>query len=630
MNDERPAPASAPRGLLRWLPGLAALRGYPRAALAGDFAAGIAACVVMIPSVLAYAELIGVAPVTGLYTALAAMAGYALLAGRTPVFVGPDATVALLAAAAVVPLAAGDPARTAALAVALALLVGVALIIASRLSAGALADLLSKPVLVGYLNGAALVLVGTQLHKLLGVPLSHDAFLPRVAEAAAKLGQAHGPTLALGAALIALLLVLRRIAPRVPGALVACIVAAIAARALDLPSRGVALLGAVPRGLPAPALPSLSLDDIAALIPGALATAFLVFAEGVLLVRAVATRIGTTRRRQPRAQRAGLRQRRGGRDGRIHRRGEQLAHRDRGGCGRPHTARAMGRRGPAARLRALAGADAVAGADGRARRDPDSRRHHAGRPSGSRDLGRQDRTALRVSLAVTAGVVAFGVLPGILVGIVLSVLHVVLDVARPRDAVLRRLSADGRFHDLDDDEPGDSPPGVLVYRLYAPLVFANARHVTERLRRAGRRRRPAGALPRARPALGALRRRVRCRRAARFPRPDGDTRASTSGSRAPTARCASSCWRSPRDGGCPPSASSSRRRRRSTISSIRHRRPDARRTSPGAGRTVAPPAVAPQRAAPACGTGARHRRPLRPLRAWRTPARATSSRRRGN
>ncbi len=481
MNGERPAPVSAPRGLLRWLPGLAALRGYPRAALAGDFAAGIAACVVMIPSVLAYAELIGVAPVTGLYTALAAMAGYALLAGRTPVFVGPDATVALLAAAAVVPLAAGDPARTAALAVALALLVGVALIIASRLSAGALADLLSKPVLVGYLNGAALVLVGTQLHKLLGVPLSHDALLPRVAEAAAKLGQAHGPTLALGAALIALLLVLRRIAPRVPGALVACIVAAIVARALDLPSRGVALLGTVPRGLPAPALPSLSLADIAALIPGALATAFLVFAEGVLLVRAVAARIGTTVDANRELNALGF---------------ANVAAAAMGGFtvgasnSRTVTAVAAGGRTPLAQWVAaalllafvlwlapmLSQVPTVALA---------AILIHAGimlvDVPASRDLGRQDRTALRVSLAVTAGVVAFGVLPGILVGIVLSVLHVVLDVARPRDAVLRRLSADGRFHDLDDDEPGDSPPGVLVYRLYAPLVFANARHVTERL-----------------------------------------------------------------------------------------------------------------------------------------------------
>lgn len=481
MNDELPAAPSTPRGLARWLPGLAALRDYPRAASTGDFAAGIAACVVMIPSVLAYAELIGVPPVIGLYTALAAMAGYALFAGRTPVFVGPDATVALLAAAAVVPLAAGDPARTAALAVALALLVGIALIVAARLSAGALADLLSKPVLVGYLNGAALVLVGTQLHKLLGIPLSHDAFVPRIVEAATKLGLAHGPTLALGAALIALLLGLRRAAPRVPGALVACIVAAIAARALDLPARGVALLGTVPRGLPAPALPSLSLDDIAALVPGALATAFLVFAEGVLLARAVAARIGTTVDANRELTALGF---------------ANVAAAAMGGFtvgasnSRTVTAVAAGGRTPLAQWIAaglllafvlwlapmLSQVPTVALA---------AILIHAGIMlvdiPGVRELGRQDRAALRVCLAVTAGVVAFGVLPGILVGIVLSVLHVVLDVARPRDAVLRRLSADGRFHDLDDDEPGDSPPGVVVYRLYAPLVFANARHVTERL-----------------------------------------------------------------------------------------------------------------------------------------------------
>jgi SulP family sulfate permease len=481
MNDERPAATYPPRGLARWLPGLAALRDYPRAALAGDFAAGIAACVVMIPSVLAYAELIGVPPVVGLYTALAAMAGYALFAARTPVFVGPDATVALLAAAAVVPLAAGDPARTAALAVALALLVGIALIIAARLSAGALADLLSKPVLVGYLNGAALVLIGTQLHKLLGIPLSHDAFVPRIVEATSKLGLAHGPTLALGAALIALLLVLRRALPWLPGALVACIVATIAARALDLPARGVALLGAVPRGLPAPTLPSLSLADIAALVPGALATAFLVFAEGVLLVRAVAARIGTTVDANRELNALGF---------------ANVAAAAMGGFtvgasnSRTVTAVAAGGRTPLAQWIAaglllafvlwlaplLSQVPTVALA---------AILIHAGIMlvdlPGVRELGRQDRAALRVCLAVTAGVVAFGVLPGILVGIVLSVLHVVLDVARPRDAVLRRLSADGRFHDLDDDEPGDSPPGVVVYRLYAPLVFANARHVTERL-----------------------------------------------------------------------------------------------------------------------------------------------------
>ena len=482
MNDERPAVAPAPRGLDRWLPGLGAMRAYPRDAFAGDLAAGIAACVVMIPAVLAYAELIGVPPVAGLYTALAAMAGYALFAARTPVFVGPDATVALLAAAAVAPLAAGDPARTAALAVALALLVGVVLIVAARLSAGALADLLSKPVLVGYLNGAALVLVGTQLHKLLGIPLSNDEFLPRVAEAAAGLGRAHGPTLALGLALVALLVVLRRVAPRVPGALVACVVAALAAHLLDLPARGVALLGAVPRGLPAPALPELSLADVAALVPGALATAFLVFAEGVLLVRAVSTRLGTTIDANRELTALGV---------------ANLAAAAMGGFtvgasnSRTVAAVAAGGRTPLAQWIAagcllafvlwlapmLSSVPTVALA---------AILIHAGLMlvdvPAVRDLGRSDRASLRVCVAVTAGVLAFGVLPGILVGIVLSVLHVVLDVARPRDAVLRRLSADGRFHDLDDDEPGDNPPGVLVYRLYAPLVFANARHVTERLR----------------------------------------------------------------------------------------------------------------------------------------------------
>jgi SulP family sulfate permease len=97
-------------------------------------------------------------------------------------------------------------------------------------------------------------------------------------------------------------------------------------------------------------------------------------------------------------------------------------------------------------------------------------------------LARLDRRSLYLSLAVSAGVIVLGVLPGVLLGIALSVARMVIDMARPRDAVLRRRESDKHFHDLDEDEPGASPPGVIVYRPYAPLVFANARYVAHRLR----------------------------------------------------------------------------------------------------------------------------------------------------
>ena len=126
-----------------------------------------------------------------------------------------------------------------------------------------------------------------------------------------------------------------------------------------------------------------------------------------------------------------------------------------------------------------------------------------------------DRRAFLVALAVTAGVLVLGVLPGVLLGVALSLARVLADVARPRDAVLRRLPTDRRFHDLDDDEGGSATPGVLVYRLYAPLLFANARHVAERVRELVARPGSRHALRGARPAGGGEHRRDRARSAAR-------------------------------------------------------------------------------------------------------------------
>ena len=151
-----PGPAASPSttGIARWLPGIAQLRDYPSGALRGDLVAGLSVCVVMVPSVLAYAELAGVAPQAGLYAALGAMVAYAAFASSRRVVVGPDTTIALLAGSVVVPLAAGDPARAADLAAVLALLTGALLVVAGRFGLGNVADLLSTPVLVGYANGA--------------------------------------------------------------------------------------------------------------------------------------------------------------------------------------------------------------------------------------------------------------------------------------------------------------------------------------------------------------------------------------------------------------------------------------------------------------------------------------------
>jgi SulP family sulfate permease len=337
-------------------------------------------------------------------------------------------------------------------------------------------------VLVGYANGAALILIASQLPALLGVRLEHDEFFLRLWEAAHALPRAHAPTLALGAALLALLVALRRYVPRAPAALVACVVAGLAAGTLGLGAAGVAMLKPLPEGLPVPAVPAISFADLRHLVPGALALAFLIFAEGVLLAQVLAAKRDEAIDADGELRALGIANVAAG----------FLGGFNVGASGsRSFTADAAGARTqvtqwvtvallvafmlwlspvigwlPRVALAAILIGAGIALVD----------------IVGTRELWRMERRSFAMSVAVTLGVLVVGVLPGVLLGIAIALARALLDLARPRDALLRRQSSDGRFHDLDDDEPGDAPPGILVYRLYAPLVFANARHVAERLR----------------------------------------------------------------------------------------------------------------------------------------------------
>jgi sulfate permease, SulP family len=472
----------APPLLARWLPGLGQFFPYPRGALRGDAVAGLSVCVVMIPSVLAYAELVGVRPEAGLYAALGAMIAYALFASSRSVIVGPDTTIALLAGSIIAPLAGGDPVRTAALAAVLAIGAGLLLMLAGRLKLGNAADLLSTPVLVGYAAGAALVLIGTQLPSLLGVALPRDPFFFRVYDALAALPGVNVPTIALGVGLIALMLTLMRIAPRTPATLVACGIAVAASMAFDLPGRGVVHLLALPPGFPAPTVPIIAWRDLQDLAPGALALALLIFAEGVLLARTLAAKRGEAVHPDQELIALGMANVAAGAGA-----GFPVG----ASTSRSVTADASGGHTqlgqwiaaallvifvlflaqwlvllPRVALAAILVVAAVRLID----------------VAAVRELVALDPRAFVLALAVTLGMLVLGVLPGVLLGVALSLARVLLEVARPRDALLRRLPIDRRFHDLSDDEGGTATPGVMVYRLYAPLIFANARHVTDHLR----------------------------------------------------------------------------------------------------------------------------------------------------
>ena len=204
---------------------------------------------------------------------------YALFGTSRQVIMGPEATTAIMTAAAVAPLAAGDPVRYAALAAMTALLVGVLALLARVAKLGFITDFLSKPILVGYIFGVTLIVIGSQLGKMFGIKLESDQFFRQVAELISRLDETHLLTFVIGIVCMAALLLMRRINRAIPGPLIIVVGTIILSAVLDLQAKGVAIVGAVPAGLPKLALPAVSLQDIFALLPAALAITILIYAD---------------------------------------------------------------------------------------------------------------------------------------------------------------------------------------------------------------------------------------------------------------------------------------------------------------------------------------------------------------
>jgi sulfate permease, SulP family len=470
-----------PSALMRWVPGLALFRNYQRGWLSADLLAGVSVCVVMIPSVIAYAGLMGLPPQHGLYAALVPLLVYPFFGSSRQVIVGPDIAISLLIASAVAPLAAGDPARAAALAATVAVLSGLLLLLGARAKIGAIADFLSKPVLVGYMTGAALILVASQLDKLFGIRLEHNDFFPRLAELAGKLSQAHGPTLLFGLGLLAVIVGLRRLATKIPPALVVVIGAIAASLALGLEGQGVKVVGAFPRGLPGFAFPAADWHDIHTLLPAAIGIALLTYTEGILLARAFAARNGYEVNPNQELAALGVADVCTGLFQGFSVTGSQsrTTINDSAG-GKTQVASLVAAitlilflvfltpliaRLPVVALAALL----IYGGSTLVEFDVMVRIYRF-----------YPRSAMLAALT-TLGVLAVGVVPGILVGVALSLLALIDRISNPPDAVLRIVPGDG-FHDLGDTDTGETIPGFIAYRFYAPLLFSNASHFVERVR----------------------------------------------------------------------------------------------------------------------------------------------------
>ncbi len=456
------------------LPGVASLREYRGAWLRADVVAGVTVAAYLVPQCMAYAEVAGLRPVVGLWAAILPMAAYALLGSSPQLSVGPESTTAVMVATAVAPLAAGDPARYAALAAAAAVATGLVCLLAYAFRLGFLADLLSRPTLVGYMTGVALIMISGQLEKLTGVPVTGDTVVAEVGAFLTHLHRIHTPTLLLGAAVLLFLLAGQIWLPRAPFQLGAVAASSVVVAVLHLQDRGIAVVGRIPAGLPHAGIPDVSLHDLLPLLVAALGVAVVAYSDNIVTGRAFALRNGHDVDANQELLALGVANLGAGitQGFPVSSSGTRTAVADRAG-GRTQVTglaalgvvllvlvffRSLLATFPAPAL----GAVVVQAALGLIE-IPQLRR-----------LARFRRSELGLALAAAAGVLLFDVLVGILIAVGLSIVDLLARIARPHDAVLGKVPGLAGLHDVDDYPAAETTPGLVVYRYDAPLCFANA------------------------------------------------------------------------------------------------------------------------------------------------------------
>ena len=468
-------------------PGLGLLSSYRRSWLSKDLVAGLVLTALLVPQGMAYAELAGLPAITGLYTSILCLVGYAIFGPSKILVLGPDSSLGPMIAATIIPIvgANGDPERAIALASMLALLVGVMTVLAGVAKLGFVADLLSKPTQIGYLNGLALTILVGQLPKLFGFSVDADGLIPEAAGFAKGLanGDAVAAALAIGLLGLILIILLQRLLPKIPAVLVAVIVSILAANAFNLADHGVSLVGPLPQGFPPLTLPGVSLSDMALLVGGAVGIAVVSLTDTISTSSAFAARAGQ----------------------------EVDGDKEMIGIGAANIAAGFfqgfpvstsGSRtavaeqaGAKTQLTGLVGALAITlmllVAPGLLRNLPQptlaavvitASLSLADIPATVR-LWRQRRTEFLLSMAAFAGVALLGVLPGIAIAVALSIGNVFRRAWWPYQTVLGRVPGVPGYHDVRSYPDAEQLPGCVLFRFDAPLFFANSRTFRDQVRR---------------------------------------------------------------------------------------------------------------------------------------------------
>ncbi len=481
-----------PHGIMRWAPGLRTLRTYERGWLRFDLVAGIVLAAMLVPQGLAYAELAGLPAVTGLYTTVACLVAYALFGPSRVLVLGPDSSLSPLIFAVIVPLAAGgDPATLIVLAGMLALMVGAIEIGLGIGKLGFIADLLSKEVQAGYMNGLAITIIVGQLPKLFGFSTDADGFIGEVQAFFAGLDGTNAATLAVGVATLAVLLGLPRVTNKVPAVLVAVAGATIASAVLNLAeSYGVSTVGVLPSGFPVPSFPLPELDDLALLAVAAVGIVLVSLADTIATSTSFAARRGDEV--DPNQEMIGV----------------GTANIAAGlfqgfavSVSSSRTAVAT-QAGAKSQLTGLVGAGIVLALlvwFPSFLKDLPQTALAAVVIAASlslADLGvlrtywRIRKTSLALSLVATLGVVLFGVLQGIVVAVILAIILFFRRSWWPPGEVLGYDGELDGWHAVNRHDGAKEEDGIVVFRWEAPLFFANSGIFRQQIRRLVLKRQP--------------------------------------------------------------------------------------------------------------------------------------------
>ena len=468
-------------------PGLAQFRNYKRSFLRGDIMGGLTVAAYLVPQVMAYATLAGLPAVNGLWCALLPLVLYAIFGTSRMLSAGPESTTALMTVTAIAPLAGGDPVVYLSMSAILAIMVGVACLFAGVIRLGFLADLLSRPVLVGYMAGLAVIMICSQLGKLTGAPVEGDGIVDQIKSLVAVRHSIHTPTLLFSLAILAVLLIFAKIIPRLPGPLFAVLLATGAVALFGLDKYGIKVIGDVPGGLPPFSLAHIQMHaaDINNLMAISIGVAIVGFADTVLTARSFSARDGSTIDANAELRAMGV-----SNIGAALTQGFPVSSSaSRTALGfmvgaRTQmyslvamvcvllimlTAHGVLSKFPTAALGAL-----VVYAGLRLIEIPEFKRLFRFR----RTAGLSSEFVLAV--VTVLAVLLLGVLYGVVAAVGLSILNLLRRVARPHDGVLSFVPGMPGMHDIDDHPDAQLEPGLMIYRYDAPLFFANAENFVGR------------------------------------------------------------------------------------------------------------------------------------------------------